>query len=163
MQVYSIHKWYCIYSNKKHIFVISEILMKQLLLFVFLCCFSAQIVLAQTPGGGDPRDSQDQESEGGGLDRNFSKPREKQKRAPINSYKIISKERDTTYLDTSLSIQKHYKFNYLRKDDFELEHAVNIGGTYTQLSKQNTYFNACLLYTSPSPRDRQKSRMPSSA
>ena len=28
------------------------------------------------------------------------------------------------------------------------------------LSKTN---NACLLYTSPSPRDRQKSRMPSSA
>ena len=27
----------------------------------------------------------------------------------------------------------------------------------------NTKVNACLLYTSPSPRDRQKSRMPSSA
>ena len=26
-----------------------------------------------------------------------------------------------------------------------------------------TKYNACLLYTSPSPRDRQKSRMPSSA
>ena len=26
-----------------------------------------------------------------------------------------------------------------------------------------TGFNSCLLYTSPSPRDRQKSRMPSSA
>ena len=26
-----------------------------------------------------------------------------------------------------------------------------------------TTFQACLLYTSPSPRDRQKSRMPSSA
>ena len=26
-----------------------------------------------------------------------------------------------------------------------------------------TYNNTCLLYTSPSPRDRQKSRMPSSA
>ena len=25
------------------------------------------------------------------------------------------------------------------------------------------FFNTCLLYTSPSPRDRQKSRMPSSA
>ena len=25
------------------------------------------------------------------------------------------------------------------------------------------YLNRCLLYTSPSPRDRQKSRMPSSA
>ena len=34
--------------------------------------------------------------------------------------------------------------------------------------EENTAFNttsssACLLYTSPSPRDRQKSRMPSSA
>ena len=27
----------------------------------------------------------------------------------------------------------------------------------------NDYFMTCLLYTSPSPRDRQKSRMPSSA
>src|SRR5665213_4295465 len=27
----------------------------------------------------------------------------------------------------------------------------------------NEYFYLCLLYTSPSPRDRQKSRMPSSA
>ena len=27
----------------------------------------------------------------------------------------------------------------------------------------NEYYNICLLYTSPSPRDRQKSRMPSSA
>ena len=26
-----------------------------------------------------------------------------------------------------------------------------------------TFFDDCLLYTSPSPRDRQKSRMPSSA
>ena len=26
-----------------------------------------------------------------------------------------------------------------------------------------TWYNNCLLYTSPSPRDRQKSRMPSSA
>ena len=35
----------------------------------------------------------------------------------------------------------------------------------TQIKRQN-YFrwhDACLLYTSPSPRDRQKSRMPSSA
>ena len=28
---------------------------------------------------------------------------------------------------------------------------------------QNHCYRACLLYTSPSPRDRQKSRMPSSA
>ena len=33
---------------------------------------------------------------------------------------------------------------------------INNGGTYT-------IYSDCLLYTSPSPRDRQKSRMPSSA
>ena len=33
----------------------------------------------------------------------------------------------------------------------KLEEAINVG------------YNICLLYTSPSPRDRQKSRMPSSA
>ena len=31
------------------------------------------------------------------------------------------------------------------------------------VSVEVTYFDTCLLYTSPSPRDRQKSRMPSSA
>ena len=30
-------------------------------------------------------------------------------------------------------------------------------------SRHTGTFHACLLYTSPSPRDRQKSRMPSSA
>ena len=35
--------------------------------------------------------------------------------------------------------------------------------TMTFITDVATYFNACLLYTSPSPRDRQKSRMPSSA
>ena len=29
--------------------------------------------------------------------------------------------------------------------------------------KKRIHFHSCLLYTSPSPRDRQKSRMPSSA
>ena len=31
------------------------------------------------------------------------------------------------------------------------------------LSKQKPKFKGCLLYTSPSPRDRTRSRMPSSA
>ena len=30
-------------------------------------------------------------------------------------------------------------------------------------AKEQIVFSSCLLYTSPSPRDRQKSRMPSSA
>ena len=33
----------------------------------------------------------------------------------------------------------------------------------TKLSRLHNNANICLLYTSPSPRDRQKSRMPSSA
>ena len=35
--------------------------------------------------------------------------------------------------------------------------------TMSKLAKQRTNSKTCLLYTSPSPRDRQKSRMPSSA
>ena len=128
------------YSNKKHIFVISEVLMKQLLFFVFLTIFSGQVISAQGPPDGDRPDSENSESEGG-SNRKFSKPTEKQKRAPKDSYKIISVERDTTYLDTSLSIHKEYKFNYLRRDDFELESSVNIGGTYTQLAKHSTHFD----------------------
>ena len=34
---------------------------------------------------------------------------------------------------------------------------------YADIIRQLEDRNACLLYTSPSPRDRQKSRMPSSA
>ena len=37
-------------------------------------------------------------------------------------------------------------------------------GSFNQrMGSVSTAVNACLLYTSPSPRDRQKSRMPSSA
>ena len=32
-----------------------------------------------------------------------------------------------------------------------------------EITKDELEFKSCLLYTSPSPRDRQKSRMPSSA
>ena len=34
---------------------------------------------------------------------------------------------------------------------------------YTEEAIRNTTPNTCLLYTSPSPRDRTRSRMPSSA
>ena len=55
-------------------------------------------------------------------------------------YKIISHKSDTTYADTTLSIKKDYKFNYLRKDNFELMAFSNVGQTYNTLSSnfQNT-------------------------
>jgi hypothetical protein len=40
--------------------------------------------------------------------------------ATMDQYRFISIERDTTYLDTALTIQREYSFNYLRKDNFGL-------------------------------------------
>ena len=37
------------------------------------------------------------------------------------------------------------------------------GAQLANVIVQVSHMNSCLLYTSPSPRDRQKSRMPSSA
>jgi len=51
----------------------------------------------------------------------------------IKDYKIISHARDTIHLDTSLTIQKEYKYNYLRKDNFELMPFSNIGQPYNKL------------------------------
>jgi len=51
----------------------------------------------------------------------------------IKDYKIISFARDTTFLDTTLTIQKEYKYNYLRKDDFELMPFSNVGQPYNKL------------------------------
>ena len=44
-----------------------------------------------------------------------------------------------------------------------LEHMVFKGTPNRSADQVNRELDDCLLYTSPSPRDRQKSRMPSSA
>ncbi|MFD2551754.1 putative porin [Bizionia sediminis] len=54
--------------------------------------------------------------------------------AKIEQYLIISPENDTTYVDTTLTIFKEYKFNYLRRDNFELLPFSNVGQTYNALS-----------------------------
>lgn len=58
----------------------------------------------------------------------------------VTDYLIISYKNDTTYVDTTLSIKKDYKFNYLRKDDFGLMPFSNMGQTYNSLTYnfQNT-------------------------
>ena len=60
-------------------------------------------------------------------------------------------------------IRSKLKKNY--KGRISASSYSNLGGSYnsnTRLS-YSLSFNACLLYTSPSPRDRTRSRMPSSA
>ena len=52
---------------------------------------------------------------------------------PIDLYKIYTLARDTTYIDTTLSIQKEYKYNLLRKDIFGLQPFANEGHTYNTL------------------------------
>ncbi|MGY8946351.1 MAG: putative porin [Flavobacteriales bacterium] len=60
----------------------------------------------------------------------------KSKLADIKKYLILNTIKDSVYLDTTLSIKKHYKFNYLRKDNFELLRFSNIGQTYNALTHQ---------------------------
>ncbi len=48
-------------------------------------------------------------------------------------YRIISHQNDTIYIDTTLNIKKHYTFNFLRKDNFELLPFQNQGQTFTKL------------------------------
>ena len=61
--------------------------------------------------------------------------------APIDQYRFISIERDTTYLDTSLTIQREYSFNYLRRDNFGLLPFPNEGQTYNTLQYSLTKYS----------------------
>jgi hypothetical protein len=56
-----------------------------------------------------------------------------QPKATISQYRIITLERDTTFVDTSLTIKKEYEYNYLRRDIFGLMPFANEGQTYTTL------------------------------
>jgi len=48
-------------------------------------------------------------------------------------YKVFSHKRDTSYIDTTLTIQKEYIFNFLRTDNFELLGFHNQGQTFNNL------------------------------
>ena len=54
--------------------------------------------------------------------------------AKIDDYTIINQRNDSLKVDTSLTIDKYYKLNYLRDDNFELIEFSNTGHTYNTLS-----------------------------
>jgi len=62
-----------------------------------------------------------------------TKARQPQKVATLDLYRIITLDRDTTYIDTSLTIKKEYSHNYLRRDTFGLLPFANDGQTYNTL------------------------------
>ncbi|MDI6047915.1 putative porin [Flavobacterium yafengii] len=64
-----------------------------------------------------------------------------EKIATIDMYRFITIENDTTYIDTSLTIQKEYSHNYLRKDIFGLLPFANDGQTYNTLQYSLTDFS----------------------
>ncbi len=74
----------------------------------------------------------------------------KKEKPPIDYYKIISAARDTTFVDTTLTIQKKYKFNYLRKDNFELLQFSNVGQTYNSLAYSFDRMNLKPLFAAQS-------------
>tara|TARA_B100000475_G_scaffold76513_1_gene55107 strand:+ start:203 stop:2197 length:1995 start_codon:yes stop_codon:yes gene_type:complete len=54
--------------------------------------------------------------------------------AKIQDYLIISRTNDTIAVDTSLTIEKYHKINFLRKDNFDLIPFSNTGVAYNTLS-----------------------------
>lgn len=58
---------------------------------------------------------------------------QKKKVATLDMYRFITIDQDTTYIDTSLTIQKEYSHNYLRRDTFGLLAFPNEGQTYNSL------------------------------
>ena len=116
--------------------------MRFLLLIFILFSYFSNAQIRRVDGGiaAPPR---------GGSDKNdtlgsFSSKSNKDilPKAPHNLYKIYTLKRDTTYVDTSLTIQSEYKYNLLRKDIFGLLPFVNEGHVYNTLdfSLQNKTF-----------------------
>lgn len=94
--------------------------MKKIISLVFLLFFM-NVALAQQPS----RES---------AVRDLPAQEDSLQKPLITAYKIISIKGDTTFVDTSLTIQKDYKFNYLRKDNFDLLPFANVGQTYNSLA-----------------------------
>ena len=119
-------------------------------LFIALLFLVAFVVQSQNQPNSLP--SQRLEGLGGGskLNNQFQGPFQGQdslfsnrlkerltQKKPITDYLIISQSRDTSYVDTTLSVAKQYKFNFRRKDNFEYLAFANSGQTINYLSVQS--------------------------
>ena len=51
----------------------------------------------------------------------------------IKDYRILYMDESETYVDTTLTIEKEYRFNFLKKDHFELFPFANMGENYNRL------------------------------
>ncbi len=81
------------------------------------------------------KDSVGQTAIKGGKRGGAQRIKPKQDSISIADYKIIKYNRAITFVDTTLTIYKEYKYNYLRRDDFELMPFANMGQPYNELGK----------------------------
>ena len=110
--------------------------------------------------------------------KSLHSPPDRWKDLPVTSCKFIDdlnarEKSDITDCEATISTQKEIRHLHARKleDFYNLVRdnadalGMRVNPSKTQLLCTTTAINyeICLLYTSPSPRDRQKSRMPSSA
>lgn len=106
--------------------------MKQLFLLLFFLILS-NVCFSQIGGfsGADQTRNQTRN-----LDSTFNKEVSVtlSGKTKYTDYKIISFKNDTTYVDTTLTLQKEYKYNFRRKDNFELLEFHNQGQTFTSLA-----------------------------
>lgn len=101
---------------------------------VLFVCLTSAVLYAQLPqlsrqefpvGGGQNDGGQNNNARSANI-KDFERP-------PVEDYKIITIDRDSTHVDTTLSIAKDYKFNYLRKDRYGLLPFANTGQTHNTL------------------------------
>lgn len=116
--------------------------MKKIFLLFFLLCTVTVVFAQEIPAKATGLSNKE------GLDLVPAKTRTtaKKEKPSITLYKIISVDRDTTFVDTSLTIQKEYKFNYLRRDIFELLPFSNVGQAYNKLAYNFNEFNLKPLF-----------------
>ena len=89
--------------------------------------------------GGDSKLNNQFQGSFQGQDSLFSKRFKERfiEKKPITDYLISAQNRDTSFVDTTLSVAKQYKFNFRRKDDFEYLAFANSGQTVNHLSIQS--------------------------
>ena len=79
--------------------------------FIFLSLFIAFQSYAQQPGDLRRTNTTNTNNQNVGKTQSVVETKE---RPPIDQYKIINSRNDTITADTSLTIHKEYKYNYLR-------------------------------------------------
>lgn len=106
--------------------------MRYLLNFLFVASFFHAVGQVDSIPAQKSRDTINKDSIFFKKGLNKSKPKD-EKKITIKDYKIINSVGDTTFLDTTLTIGKDYRYNVLRRDDFELMPFSNVGQSFNEL------------------------------